>query len=361
MYADLSSTGARDGNDALKGAELRVQETNNAGGVGGRAVELVVLDAKQSSTDAVKSFTQLAQEDGVCAVIGSPAASAGLSVSPVADLSRVPLVSLALDDRVTTPDLKPERPDDPGSARPYAFLIQPSAVQSASLFARYALEHFSVGRYGTLFDPVNPVSLLQARAFENVVRQSGKVVAASIPLPEGDPGAAVRALRDAGVEAVYICAAMEKNVAAAKAVRESLPLAVRLGNQAWYTPFAERAGPAADNAWFCMAVSPDDAGLADIAPSFVSRFGEKPRPGVVPGWDAAGLIIAAVQKAGTSAPQKVRHALEQITAFKALQGPLDMDRKTHRRAAPTVAIMRIVRGEYLTADPRYLFKPARAR
>lgn len=361
MYADLSSTGARDGNDALRGAELRVNEMNASGGVGGRQVELVVLDAKQSSTAAVKSFTHLAQEDGVCAVIGSSVAGSSLSVSPVADLSRVPLVSLALDDRVTTPELKPENPDEPGSVRQYAFLLQPSAIQSATSFAEYALEHFNVARYATLFDPVNPVSVLQARAFENVVKKSGKVVAASAALPEGDPGAAMRTLLDAAVEAVYICASTEKNAAAAMAIREMMPLVVQLGNQAWYGPLAEQAAAASENAWFCMSVSPDDAGLADIAPAYAARFGEKPRPGVVPGWDAAGLIIAAVRKAGSSSPPKVRDAIEQMTAFKALQGPLDMDRKTHRPVFVPVAIMHIVGGACLTAEPRYLHKPARAK
>ena len=79
-----------------------------------------------------------------------------------------------------------------------------------------------------------------------------------------------------------------------------------------------------------------------------------PRPAVVPGWDAAGLIIAAVRKAGTSSPQKVRDALEQTTAFQALQGTLDMDRKTHRPALLPVAIMRIMGGAYVTVEPRYV-------
>jgi len=359
MYADLSSSGERDGNDALKGVELRVNQTNAAGGVGGRLVELVVLDTKQSATEAVRSFTHLAQEDGVCAVIGSPAGASSVSVSAVADLSKVPLVSLALDDRVTTPELKPENPDAPGPVRQYAFMLQPSAVQSASSFAAYALEHFSVARWATLFDPVNPVSVLQARAFENAVKKSGKVVAVSAALPEGDPAAAVRLLYDAAVEAVYICAATEKDAAAAKAVRAALPIAVQLGNQAWYAPLAEQAGAASENAWFSMPVSPDDAGLADIAPAYVRRFGEKPRPGVVPGWDAAGLIIAAVRKAGSSSPPKVRDAIEQMTAFRALQGPFDMDRKTHRPVSLPIAIMHIVGGAYQTAEARYRRIPAR--
>jgi branched-chain amino acid transport system substrate-binding protein len=366
MYADLSSNGAREGNDALKGAELRIDQTNAGGGIGGRQIELIVRDMKQSAAEAVKAFTQLAQEEGVCAVIGAVVPNSGLAVSPVADLTKVPLVSLSIDDRVTNPGLKPENLEFAGSVRRFAFLLQPSAAQAAASLAGYTVEHFMLKRYATFYDPANPVSVIQAHAFESVVRKSGRIVAASVAMPEGDLAASLRTLREAGIDAVYVCASTEKNAAAANGIHEALPQAVLLGNQAWYAPLATQAGDAksafgdaANNAWFWLSVAPDDPGLADIAPAFLSRFGEKPRLSVVPGWDAVGLIIAAVQKAGTSNPQNVRDALEQMTSFRALQGIFDMDRKTHKPATLPVAIMRIVGGAYVTADPRYVYKPPR--
>jgi branched-chain amino acid transport system substrate-binding protein len=367
MLADLSSTGAKDGNDALKGAELRVSETNAAGGVGGRQIELLVRDTKQSATEAVTAFTQLAQDERVCAVIGLGAPNPALSVSPVADMTRVPFVCLAVDDRVTNPDMKLDSPEREGRARQFAFLVQPSATQAAGTFARYAAEHFVAKRYATVYDASNPVSALQAHAFENAIKASGRVVAASVALPEGDLAAPVRALRDAGIEAAYVCASTDKDVAAAKAIHDDIPGAVLLGNQAWYVPqdgldggLAAVFGRAGNGAWFWRAVSPDDPGLTDIAASFKARFGEKPRPGVVPGWNAAGLVIAAVRKAGDSSPQKVRDALEQLTGHQALQGPIDMDRKTHRAVVLPVAVMRIVNDAYVTVEARFLYKPAKA-
>jgi branched-chain amino acid transport system substrate-binding protein len=235
------------------------------------------------------------------------------------------------------------------------------------MFARYAAEHFILKRYATLYDPANPVSTMQARAFEDAIKTTDRIVTASVTLPEGDIAAPLRALQESGAEAVYICASTEKDVAAAKAVREAFPRVVLLGNQAWYAPRPSAAGGtetvfvgAGNSAWFWMAISPDDPGLVDITPLFLSRFGEKPRPAVISGWDAAGLVIAAVRKAGDSNPQKVRDALEQLTAYPALQGPLDMDRKTHRPVVLPVAIMRIMKDTYVTVEPRYVYKPAKA-
>jgi branched-chain amino acid transport system substrate-binding protein len=368
MYADLSSSGAREGNDALKGALLRIEQVNASGGLGGRRIELVTRDMKQNPTEAVKAYTQLVQEEGVCAVIGSVVPNSGLAVSPVADLSKVPLVSLSLDDRVTNPDLKPESPDAAGSVRQFVFLLQPSAIQSAVSFAGYAAERFAMRRYAAIYDPVNPLSVMQAHAFENAIAKSGRIVAASVPLPEAGLPSPPAVLMDAQADAVYICAGLEKNVAAAAVIHAALPNAVLLGNQAWYIPsdatksaFGDASkfafGDAGNGAWFCMPVSPDDPGLAEIASAFSARFGERPRPAVVPGWDAAGLILAAVRKAGTSNPLKLRDTLEQMAGYKALQGAFDMDRKTHRPLFLPVAIMRIVNGANVTVEARYLFKP----
>ena len=359
IYADLSSAGAREGTDALRGAELRVAQTNAAGGLGGRQVELVSLDMKQNATEAVKAYTQLAQEEGICAVIGAAVKSSGLAVSAVADLSRVPLVSLGIDDRVTTPDMKPDNPDQAGAVRQFSFLVQASATQSAASLAGFAAARFPAYRYATLYDPVDPVSVLQARAFESVIRKSKREAAASLAMAEGEQESAVQALRRAGAEAVYVCGSVEKDAEAAKAIRAALPGILLLGNQAWGAPLASLAGDAANDAWFSASYSPEDPGLAEIAPVFAERFDDAMRPAAAAAWDVVGLILAAVRKAGTSSPARVRDALEQASGFKVLQGTLDMDRKTHRPAFPPVAIMRILAGEYRTENPRYVYKPPR--
>jgi branched-chain amino acid transport system substrate-binding protein len=356
MYADLSSTGARDGNDALKGAQLRVNDINATGGIGGRQMELIVVDMKQSPTEAVKAFTKLVQEDGVCAVIGSTVANAGLAVSPVADLSKVPLVSLSIDDRVTCPDLKVENPDQTGGVRPYTFLVQPSAIQIASSLAAYAAEHFLIQRYATLSDPSNKVSVMQARAFEAAVKGAGKVIAASLSMAEGDFAALLPRIKGAGVEAIFVCGSMDTNLAIARQMRDASYQSLILGNQAWAAPLLEQAGFPLSNVWFCSGVSPDDAVMGDLRPKFAAWYGDAPRAAAVPAWDAVGLVAAAVRKAGSTNPQKIRDALEQTIGYRFLTGQVDMDRKTHKPMTLPVAIMRIASGTYMSAETRYVPK-----
>jgi branched-chain amino acid transport system substrate-binding protein len=357
LYADLSSTGAHEGNDTLKGAQLRIDDVNAKGGViNGRSAQLVALDVKQSPTEAVKAFTVLAQEQGVCAVIGSTIANASLAVSPVADLVKVPLVSLAIDDRITNPELKPADLDSVGPVRQYTFQVQPSAMQMATLLALYSTHGLFLARYATLYDPSSVLSILQARAFEKAVRKAGKLIAVSVELPEGDPATPLKRIQEAKADAVFICCSVEKNAAVALEARAMAYRPVLLGNLYWHSPLLEQAGEAADSAWFGMPVSPDDAGLAELGDRLLARYGETPRQSMVPGWDAAGFIIAAIRRAGSTNPQKVRDALEQMRAYKGLAGVIEMGKKTHRPSLPSMAVMRILHGAYVTTEPHYTGK-----
>jgi branched-chain amino acid transport system substrate-binding protein len=356
LFADLSSTGARDGNDALKGAQLLIKEINAAGGIDGRQIQLLVMDMKENPTDAVKAYVALAQDDGVCAVIGSATAPAGLAVSPVADLARVPLVSLGIDDRVTTPEMDPDNPGQIGVLRKFTFMIQPSSSQLAAAMASYVVEHFRLERVASLYDSSDAVSSLQERTFASVARKAGKSFAGVAELPQGggDFAGALGKIRDLGVDAVFVCGSSGENAAVALKAKETAFRPALFGNQAWYTFSGAPANAAANGVLFCMGVAPDDRALADLGERFKAAYGELPRPAVVPGWDAAALVIAAVRRAGSASPQKVRDAMEEMNRFVSLRGQLAMDRKTHRLAGQPVAIVRILDGHYTTVEARYL-------
>jgi len=359
IYADLSSTGAGEGADAVRGATLRVNLANDAGGLGGRRVELVPVDARQSSADAVRAFSKLAQQEGACAVIGAVAPGVDLAVSPVAELSRVPLVTLSMDDRVVLPDLLPGAPDRTGGARRYAFLAQASAAQSASAMAAYAAERLAVSRYATLYDAARPLSVLQARSFESAVRRLRGQVVASVPLAETDLPAVAASLQKSGAEAVYICAMTESAARAARVVREAAPSMLLLGNRAWGPPMASIGGAAVNGAWFTVPYAPDDPSMRDLGRPMAAVSPDDFQVSAASAWDAVSLILAAVRKAGTSNPARVRDALEQARGFKTLRGTFDMERSTHRPLNPVVAVMRIVDGAYLTDNPRYVLKGSR--
>jgi len=349
---DTGQNGSVEDGDALRGAMLRLKEVNAAGGIDGRPLEIVSIDVRQSAAEAVKGFTRLAEENRVSAVIGTAAANTALAVSPVADLVKVPFVFLGIDDRVTTPELDAGNPDAKGLVRQSVFMVQPSASQLAAAIASFALENFLISRYAIVFDPSSAVSVIQARSFERIVKGMGKLVVAS-----QDFGAPAGKIREAAADALFVCGTAEQGEAFAQALKEAGVTPVLIGNQSWYDPRFLVAAQASEGAWFPAAISPEDPAFKDFSARFEAEFGVKPGPAAAAGWDAVGFVAAAVRKAGSSDPLKIRDAMAGATAFKALVGTFDMDKKTRRTLGQPVSIMRISAGQYRTAEQRYVPKP----
>jgi branched-chain amino acid transport system substrate-binding protein len=342
--------------DALRGAQVRVAEANASGGIGGRTVELIPMDSRQSPAAAVESFTDLAQQKGVCAVIGVAVANGGINVSPVAELMKVPFVSLGIDDRVTTPQLKPGAAGAAGPVRRFSFMVRPSASTMAAAMASYAVEHFTLRRYATLFDPSDAVSTIQSGSFAAAIAAGGRTltVEAEMPPDGADFGPSLDSIARSDSEAVYVCGSAAQNAAAVKAIRARSLRVLLVGNQAWDAGFLAQAGDAVVSAWFATGVWASDPSLTELSAKTRAAFSEEARPFTAWGYDAAGLILAAVRKAGSSAPASVRDALERMSGFRAFGGLVDMDRRTHRLSPLPVAIMQAEAGAVSAAEPRFL-------
>ncbi len=79
--APLTGFAAADGNSARIGAELAVEQVNAAGGVGGKMLELVVIDDQADPKQAVSGATKLIEADGV--VIGISGSYSGATRASV--------------------------------------------------------------------------------------------------------------------------------------------------------------------------------------------------------------------------------------------------------------------------------------
>lgn len=80
----LTGDGALYGQSALKGVELGLKEINEAGGVNGKQLKLVVEDDRMVAADAITALRKVVETDKVPVVIGSSASSVTLSMLPVA-------------------------------------------------------------------------------------------------------------------------------------------------------------------------------------------------------------------------------------------------------------------------------------
>ena len=80
---------------------MAVDEINEAGGVNGRMLELVIEDSKCSAQDAIVAYNKLTDVDGVKIILGTSCSGAMLGAAPLAEADGVVLFS----GLATNPDI----------------------------------------------------------------------------------------------------------------------------------------------------------------------------------------------------------------------------------------------------------------
>ena len=355
MFADLTGGTAQWGTDCEKGGKLKVKEINAAGGVLGRQIELIVYDVQNSPTEAVRAYTRLAQVDRVVVVNGTLQSNLALAVQPVSDQLRIPVVTRALDERVTTPDFDPDNPDRVIPPAPYFFLTQPSAFQHAGIIASYAIHELGMNTFSMLFTPSNAYSLYLAKGFEYYVRRAGRQMLGSFEFQAGDQDfrAQLTRVRELNPEGLFITNYVVDNANAARQARE---LGVRsrfLGNNSWYIPMNEVAGVAADGAYFPNNFAFDNPEYRDFIAAYRAEYGEDPGLHSFSGYEDVGLMIDAIRRAGSDDPEKITEALKHTVRYPGIVSEITINPQTHRPDRIGMAILRFQGANIETAEFEY--------
>lgn len=88
------------GDPEKKTAEMIAEQINNAGGINGNKLELIVYDTEGDATKANLAVKKLITKDKVSAVIGPSLSGTSLAVLPIAEKEETPLVSCAASYKI---------------------------------------------------------------------------------------------------------------------------------------------------------------------------------------------------------------------------------------------------------------------
>ena len=102
VMESLTGPGETYGTVINQSKEMAVAEINDAGGINGKPLELVVEDSKCGAQDAITAYNKLTDVDGVKIILGTSCSGAMLGAAPLAEEDGVILFSAS----ATSPDIE---------------------------------------------------------------------------------------------------------------------------------------------------------------------------------------------------------------------------------------------------------------
>lgn len=296
------------------GIELAVERLNANGGVAGKPLRVIYEDDRGQASAGVSGMRKLIDVDKVHVVIGGAMSSVCAAIAPLAQTSRVVLIS----PTASAPALS--------NAGPYFFRIWPSDLADGEFMAVAARDRLDLRRVSILY--VNTeygtgIEQVFRREFEK--RQGIIVSSEGYPLGATDFRAQLTKIRSLRPDALYLPGYYQEVAGILRQMRE---LGVRtkiLGVNSFHDPrLLAIARDTAEGAIFTYPTyesdSPDPK-VAAFVEAYRQRYGQTPDPFAAQGYDALQLLAAAWSKGATTA-EDIRRVLSETKDFPGVAGPI---------------------------------------
>ena len=329
MLAPMSGSEAAFGVYMENGAQLAVNEINEAGGVLGRQLELVVEDDGCDATMSVAAANKLVTE-GVTASVGGYCSGATLPTLPIFDEAGIPMVIPAANSNKLVEE-----------ALPGVFLINGTGDQQAEAAVKYVQQEgfTTVG----VVDDATAYSADLASVFTSQAEASGLTVALTetITPGENDYSAVATALASANPDVVYFTGyVQEAGLIVRQATDAGYSGMFLLGDGSVDSKFAEIAGAGyTENVAATFTLTPD---MLEGEDAWISAYtdlaGDAPGPYSIQAYDAVYVVAQAMKDSGGTSFDDIVAGLKGLDGFETLAGPLSFTDKGTRSAGGFVIV-----------------------
>jgi len=348
----LTGTYAGLGAPEKKTLELEVKRINDAGGINGRPVEVIIEDDGTDEAKAVAAASKLIEQDKVVAIIGATGTGQTMAIRGDVDRAGIPQVSMAGGSAITS-NFDPLVFQTPWSNK----LVIP--------FELAYMKKAGITKIGVISDTggfgKDGLAVVQAEA-----PKAGVALASSQTFNAGDTdfSAQLTKLKSSGAQAVLVITSGKEAasiVQQAKQLGVSLPLYGTHGNARM--EFVQGAGDAAEGFTFPAGkiLMPESYGkdteAYKVATSFVDAFaaangGEKPSTFAGHAYDAINLIAEAAKRVkGDLTPEALKSEIEKTNGFVGIGGTFTFSGTDHNGLTEKDLNMYQVKGGTWTIAP----------
>lgn len=342
---ELTGNTASFGTAAANGTKLALKEINAKGGVLGKQIQPVVVDNKGEPSESTNAVTKVITQDKVSAIVGFTVSSCGIAGSTVADVNKIPLVAAATTNPKVTLD------EASGKAKEYVFRACFIDPFQGTVAANFAMNSLKLTKAVVLIDNSSDYSKGLAQFFkEGYTKQGGQILAEEAYLQKDqDFKAILTKIKVLNPELIYLPGYYEEVGKIIKQAREMGITASFLGGDGWDSPKLVEIGgaQALNNAYHVNFYSIEDANPVSKAfvEAYQKEYGQAPDAMAAMGYDAAYLLVDAIQRANSLEAAKIQAALASTLNFKSLSG--DMSLNATHDAIRSAVIMELKDGKQI--------------
>jgi branched-chain amino acid transport system substrate-binding protein len=320
FFAPITGPAAADGASAKHAVELGLKEVNDAGGIKGKKVELVIYDDRLNPQEAVAIANKLIEKDKVVGVVSGSYSGPTRVSAPIFQKAGMPMVAgYAVHPDVTW---------DPTQKKPNDFIFRNGylgEVEGAAA-AEFAIKNLKAQKISIISMDNDFGRAISSGFGERAEKLGAKILSKQMyKFPgEKDFRPYLTRIKEGTPEVIFAAGYYNE---AAGIVRQAKELGITsqiLGEEGFDSPkFLEIAGPAAEGVIIATNLDRDDPRplVQNFLKSYREAYKEDADMVGASSYDAFMILVKAIEKAGTD-PKAIQKALLETKDYNGLTGKI---------------------------------------
>jgi branched-chain amino acid transport system substrate-binding protein len=349
FFGDLSGPTLNFGQSAKNGMLLAVNQINQAGGINGRQIDVVIEDDQGSPERAAELTGKLISQDHVVAIIAGGTSGNSRAAAPKAQAAHVPMISPSSTDPAVT------------QVGDYIFRACFADAFQGQVMARFATQTLKAKKAAILFDFNSPYGLGLTEYFELSFAKLGGQIVAKQSYTQGDLDfkGQLSTIQANDPDVIYIPGYYGDVALIAKQARAAGLKQPLLGGDGWDAPeLWQLSGDALNVSHITTHYSVDDPSPAiqTFVHEYKQRYGNLiPDAHAALAYDATRVLVGAIERAGSIESPKIRNAMAATKNFPGVTGVISID--GDRNAIKPAVVLKLEDGQNIyqeTIQPEIL-------
>ncbi len=331
-FGSLTGNEATFGQSTNKGIRMALDEVNSAGGIKGKKLKLITYDNQGKPDEAASVVKRLITQDKVLAIIGEVASSRSLAAAPIAQQYKVPMITPSS----TSPKVT--------AVGDYIFRVCFIDPFQGLVMAKFMMDHLKFKKVAILRDVKNEYSVGLADVFSKEVTAKGGEVLADVSYQAGDIDfkAQLTQIKSKNPDVIFIPGYYTEVGLITHQARQLGIKGVFMGGDGWDSNDLERnSKKAANGSYYSNHYSTEstDPKVQDFIQKYKAKYSEVPDAMAALGYDAAKILVAAMERATEMTPEKIKNEIAKTQDFAGVTGNITLD--ADRNAIKSAVIVQV--------------------